>query len=373
MLSVASVSSAGGAANYFSRDDYYVGDGPAELSEWGGKGAEVLGLSGPVSKEDFEKVLDGKLPDGTIVNAHEKRQTGTDLTFSMPKSASLMAQLGGDSRVLEAQAKAVKSVMAYVEKHFAETRDYSRNPKGEPVATGKLVYALFQHDTSRKLDPQNHTHAVIAAITQNTAGKWRALHNVEIWKNNSVLGSIYNAALRTGLEKLGYQSVITGKHGQFEIEGVPRDLIEAFSQRSQEIEAKARELGISTPQGRDAVVVNTRDPKLNADDKQALRAEWERRSKSLGFDAKQIVEQAKARAVEAPEQTLGTPAMVQGALKAIRESVALYTRPADDLTTNGLKRTMLTPTQLRTEMATASAVRVIGERETSWTKGELIK
>ncbi len=50
MLSVASVSSASGAANYFAKDDYYVGDGPAELSEWGGKGAEALGLSGPVSK-----------------------------------------------------------------------------------------------------------------------------------------------------------------------------------------------------------------------------------------------------------------------------------------------------------------------------------
>ena len=50
--------SAGGAANYFAKDDYYVGDGPAELSEWGGKGAEALGLKGQVSKDDFEKLLD---------------------------------------------------------------------------------------------------------------------------------------------------------------------------------------------------------------------------------------------------------------------------------------------------------------------------
>jgi len=52
MLSVASVASAGGAANYFAKDDYYVGDGPAELSEWGGKGAEALGLAGPVAPQD---------------------------------------------------------------------------------------------------------------------------------------------------------------------------------------------------------------------------------------------------------------------------------------------------------------------------------
>ena len=373
MLSVASVSSAGGAASYFAKDDYYVGDGPAELSEWGGKGAEVLGLSGPVSKEDFEKVLDGKLPDGTVVNGHEKRQSGTDLTFSMPKSASLLAQLGGDQRILAAQHDAVKATMAYLEKRFAETRDYSRNSKGEPVITGKLVYALFQHDTSRKLDPQNHTHAVIAALTQTKDGKWQALHNVEIWKNNSVLGSIYNAALRTGLERLGYQTELTGKHGQFEIKGVSREVVQAFSQRSLEIDAKAKELGVSTPQERDAVVVNTRDPKLNPDDKQALRTEWADRARGLGFDAKAIVEQARARANDGREAPLGTPERVQAALGELRETAKIYTRPADELTTNGLKRVTLTPTQLRTEMATASAVRVIGERETSWTRGELVK
>ena len=46
MLSVASVSSAGGAGNYFAKDDYYVGEGPSALSEWGGKGAEAQGLAG---------------------------------------------------------------------------------------------------------------------------------------------------------------------------------------------------------------------------------------------------------------------------------------------------------------------------------------
>ncbi|MFB0614041.1 MobF family relaxase [Aurantiacibacter poecillastricola] len=373
MLSVASVSSASGAANYFAKDDYYVGDGPAELSEWGGKGAEALGLSGPVSKEDFERVLDGKLPDGTVVNGAEKRRAGVDLTFSMPKSASLMAQLGGDKRVLTAQETAVKATMAYLEKHFAEARDYSRNPNGEAVQTGKLLYALFQHDTSRKLDPQNHTHAVIAAMTQDKAGNWKALWNGEVWKNNSVLGSIYNAALRSNLERIGYRTELTGKHGQFEIQGVSREVIEAFSQRSAEIDAKANQIGISTAKERDKVVVNTRDPKLNPDDKQALRQEWAKRAEGLGFDAKRLVEQARARTDNGREGTLGTVDRVRGVIAAVQETTQLYTRPADELTTNGLHRMGLTPTQLRTELATASAVRVIGERETSWTRGELVK
>jgi conjugative relaxase-like TrwC/TraI family protein len=373
MLSVSSVGSAGGAANYFSKDDYYVGDGPAELSEWAGKGAEALGLKGPVSKEDFEKVLDGKLPDGTIVNGNEKRRNGLDMTFSMPKSASLLAQLGGDKRILEAQIAAVKATMSYAEQQLAEARDYNRNNKGEPVGTGKLVYALFQHDTSRALDPQNHTHAVIANLTQDKDGKWKALHNDELWKNNSVLGSIYNAALRTNLEKLGYETKITGKHGQFEIVGVERNVIEAFSRRSQQIDAKARELGVSTPQGRDAVVVNTRDPKLNPGDKEALRAEWAERAKGLGFDARALVEAARERAESGKERSHGSLEQVRATVSAVGDTVRLYLKPADPLVTPGIERLFMTPTALRTEMATASAVRIIGERETSWTRGELVK
>lgn len=373
MLSVSSVGSAGGAATYFSKDDYYVGDGPAELSEWAGKGAEALGLKGPVSKEDFEKVLDGKLPDGTIVNGNEKRQNGMDMTFSMPKSASLLAQLGGDKRILEAQIAAVKATMSYAEQQLAEARDYSRNSKGEPVGTGKLVYALFQHDTSRALDPQNHTHAVIANLTQDKDGKWKALHNGELWKNNSVLGSIYNAALRSNFEKLGYETKITGKHGQFEIVGVERNVIEAFSRRSQQIDAKARELGVSTPQGRDAVVVNTRDPKLNPGDKEALRAEWAERAKGLGFDARALVEAARERAGNGKERSHGSLEQVRATISAVGDTVRLYLKPADPLVTPGIERLFMTPTALRTEMATASAMRIIGERETSWTRGELVK
>ena len=377
MLSVASVVSAGGAATYFAKDDYYVGDGTnvGELSEWGGKGAEVLGLSGEVSKEDFEKILDSKLPDGTVVNSNENRRAGIDLTFSMPKSGSLMIQLGDDKRLLTAQENAVKSVMGYLEQNMAEKRDYSRSSSGEGVKTGNLVYALFQHDTSRKLDPQNHTHAVIAPITQDKDGNWKALWNGEIWKNNSVLGSIYNASLRTEFEKLGYQTEITGKHGQFEIKGVDRDVIDAFSQRRQEILETAAKLGRGTNETESLreITKRTRDPKLNPDNKIELRAEWHGRAAKLGFDAKAMVEQARARTTDDKEQKLGTPAQVQDLLKTIRDTVKIYTRPADDLATNGFARTLLTPTELRTEIATASAIRVVGERETSWTKGELIK
>jgi hypothetical protein len=123
----------------------------------------------------------------------------------MPKSASVLAYVGGDERILEANQKAVKAAMAWVEENVAEARVYSRDAKnGDPVRTGNLVYAMFQHDTSRLLDPQAHIHVVVAAITQMADGAWKALWNGEIYKHNSVIGSIYHAALRSELEQLGY-------------------------------------------------------------------------------------------------------------------------------------------------------------------------
>jgi conjugative relaxase-like TrwC/TraI family protein len=32
---------------------------------------------------------------------------------------------------------------------------------------------MFQHDTSRLLDPQAHIHVVVAAITQMADGAWK--------------------------------------------------------------------------------------------------------------------------------------------------------------------------------------------------------
>ena len=100
MLSVASVKSASGAANYFAKDDYYPAEHSSEATAWGGVGAVDAGLKGEVTKEAFEKILNGELPSGEKVGQVQNRQSGVDLTFSMPKSASILAYVAGDERVL---------------------------------------------------------------------------------------------------------------------------------------------------------------------------------------------------------------------------------------------------------------------------------
>ncbi|QYE37221.1 conjugative relaxase (plasmid) [Polymorphobacter sp. PAMC 29334] len=203
MISAASVGGAGAAASYYGKDNYYSAEDLEQSSLWLGAGAEAAGLSGGVALDTFTAILEGKMPDGTVIGVGQtgSHRPGMDLTFSAPKSLSLLAYVAGDERLLDANMAAVKATLKWAEANLAEARTGAGGEK--VVKTGNLVVALFQHDTSRNLDPQAHIHAVIANATQTADGKWHALHNDKLWSNNTLLGSIYHAYLREGVTKLG--------------------------------------------------------------------------------------------------------------------------------------------------------------------------
>lgn len=164
MLSVANVRTAGGAANYFAADNYYTRADADRSGEWLGKGGQTLGLDGRIEARQFEAVLKGLLPDGSRVGSDNRaHRAGTDLTFSMPKSWSLLALVGGDRRILDAYSAAVKETLAWAEKNLAETRMKVRG-KERVIATGSLVIGLFQHDTNRNQEPNAHIHAVVSTL-----------------------------------------------------------------------------------------------------------------------------------------------------------------------------------------------------------------
>lgn len=372
MLSVASVKSSSGAANYFAKDDlsatveYYAGEKSSTHSEWGGKGAEQLGLTGEVSKEGLQQILDGKLPNGDAVGQVKNRQSGMDLTFSMPKSASILAYVAGDTRILAGHLTAVKTTMRYVET-FAEGRSYERTKDGEPVRTGNLVYALFPHDTSRAADPQGHIHVIIANMTKMANGVWQALHNGSLWKNNTTFGAAYNAEFRAELDKLGYETRITGKHGQFEVNGVPDKVIQEFSQRRHDILERAGELNITSTQGLREVTRRTRDPKINVENGTELREDWKARAATLGFDGKDVMQAAQQRVDALANSRDGyVETYLKPAVAQIWARLTGLMSPSDPLVAHGQDRQSLSAEQLSAQHATASAVRILEQREAAF-------
>ena len=174
VASIGVIASPSQGVSYYERDGYYTKDDPAhrEASGWAGRGAEDLGLSGPVDSDAFKAVLEGKVPDGPHLGKRDKdgeihHRPGRDVTLSAPKSVSLMALVGGDQRVVAAHDRAVTRTLSWIERNAVETRIQDK-ASGAMVHAGgqKMVAATFRHDTSRNLDPQLHAHAVVANMVQ---------------------------------------------------------------------------------------------------------------------------------------------------------------------------------------------------------------
>ena len=210
VASIGVIASPSQGASYYERDGYYARDDPAhrEASAWAGRGAAALGLSGPVGPDTFTAVLEGRVPDGPRLGKRGKdgeihHRPGRDITLSAPKSVSLVALVGGDDRIVAAHDKAVGKTLAWVERNVIETRMQDR-ATGTMVRTGdqKMVAATFRHDTSRNLDPQLHTHCVIANMVQGEDGKWRTMVNDGLYRNKMAIGAIYRAELAHGLKDL---------------------------------------------------------------------------------------------------------------------------------------------------------------------------
>ncbi|EEV3177127.1 conjugative transfer relaxase/helicase TraI [Escherichia coli] len=304
MLSISSIK---GDAGYYSHEDNYYASGSLE-SRWMGEGAEKLGLKGEVASADMDAVRQGKLPDGSdlsrMVNGVNKHRSGYDLTFSAPKSVSVMALVGEDRRFIEAHNRAVAVVMQEVEKLVSAR--ITEEGKTETVLTGNMVAALYNHDTSRDLDPQLHTHALVFNATFADE-KWRSLasdtrmktgFSENLYATKIALGNLYRSALREDIESMGFETVTAGKNGLWELKDVPVDV---FSSRSQAIREAAGP--DASAKSRDVAALDTRQAKAWADP-ELLKADWRRRLADEKFDIDGYIRQAQAR-VEVPGTVAG--------------------------------------------------------------------
>ena len=319
VASIGQVASPSQGASYYERDGYYAKDDPEHhaASAWAGRGASDLGLEGPVDPEVFKEILAGFVPDGTGTRLGRKmgdgefrHRPGRDLTFSAPKSVSLAALVGGDTRIKEAHDRAVTKALDWFERNAAETR--MKDPEtGRMVraANQKVVIATFRHDTSRNLDPALHTHSVIANMARGEDGKWRTMANEGLYGSKMLLGALYRNELAQGLMRLGYGVEKKHADGRFEIAGVSREVIDAFSTRRAEIVAAVESLGAgNTAANQDLArraALMTRSHKRDVD-KEELHRAWIQRAEELGFDAGSLVLSSYARGLQERQRTHDT-------------------------------------------------------------------
>jgi conjugative relaxase-like TrwC/TraI family protein len=272
-------------------EDYYL-DGGEPAGEWLGGGAAILGLQGKVDAESLHRVLAGLDPfsEKPLRATRGTRVPGFDLTFSAPKSVSVLFAIG-DERigrlVQNAHDAAVRDALGYLERVAVTAR---RGAGGrEEIAGDGLVAAAFRHRTSRAGDPQVHTHVLIANLVRGTDGRWSALDTRRIYTEAQTAGFIYEARLRAELTAaLGVEWAPIRK-GIADIAGMPTGVLRAFSRRRAEIEAELRKRGEWTASAARAATLETRRAKDRLVDPRRLVAEWRERAAINGLDERALL------------------------------------------------------------------------------------
>ena len=245
MLTIRAMSDGKGySSKHLEHGDYYE-EGELVVGRWQGRGAELLELRGEVKSKDFEALRQACHPEtGEFLRQRQSADRvsadGTmqsrgrhlyDFTFSAPKSVSIMGSLGGDERLIKAHKDAVNEALGELEAHAC-----ARVPQAgaqEDRITGNMVIAVYDHDTSRELDPQFHTHAVAANLTYDgTEGRWKALQASGIYERRSYLTEVYRNSLAYHVRELGYE--IDNRQNGFEIRDIPDELIDKYSTRSRQ-------------------------------------------------------------------------------------------------------------------------------------------
>ncbi|OCG80542.1 ATPase AAA, partial [Xanthomonas euvesicatoria] len=153
--------------------------------------------------------------------------------------------------------------------------------------TANMVIGKFRHEMSRAKDPQLHTHAVVLNMTQRADGAWRALSNEDIFRVQHEVDALYKAELARGLQALGYAIRLVDDQGNFELDHISRDQIEAFSARSRVIEEALANEGktraTATTLEKQIISLATR-PRKDESDRELVKQYWVEKSRELGID-----------------------------------------------------------------------------------------
>jgi conjugative relaxase-like TrwC/TraI family protein len=209
---------------------------------------------------------------------------GYDLTFSAPKSVSVLFGLGGDDvaqAVLEAQAQAVAGALRYLESHALSAVRQAQSVRTIVPSSGAAA-AVFSHGVSRNADPHVHSHVVLANLVHGADGRWSSTDQRALFAHRQAASSAYHAHVRAALtEALGVQWAPTGSGGP-EVAGVSAELRGLFSTRSGDIRRRVDEAGARTNRGRRIAWAATRPPKDAVLDAASLRCQWEQRARSFG-------------------------------------------------------------------------------------------
>ncbi len=178
---------------------------------------------------------------------------GFDMTFSPPKSLSLMWAMGDQvtrEAIEDVLVRAASEVIVWAEDHVFRTRTGAQGARQGPVRG--VVASAWLHYESRQGDPQVHHHLVVLNRAQAVSdGAWRTLDSKALYPWVVALSERHVGIVEDLItERFGVawkdMRAIAGRVPKREVDGVAPDLVAEFSRRTKAIEGaiakKASEL-----------------------------------------------------------------------------------------------------------------------------------
>ncbi len=273
-------------------EDYYSQGSGATPSRWMGEAAAELGLSGAVDRDKLLATLQGFDPrtgEALVQKAGVDRRYAFDLTFSAPKSVSIAWAVGNEDvkkGIEAAQDRAVEKTLTFIEEKFALGRRGSAKEGTITKERVKLLAAVYRHGSSRELDPQIHSHAMLHNLGLRADGTWGALNEKELFEWKLALGAVYRAELSSEINKeLGFG--IEDDREYFRLAGIPPELEEEFSKRRSQIEAALAGKGLSGGKASEVAALDTRKGK-EVVEAEILREEWTKIAGEHGITAESL-------------------------------------------------------------------------------------
>ncbi len=324
MLSIGAAS--GGYYASLAGEDYYH-DGGEPPGHWHGRDATALGLVGQVDKDIFLSLCDGFSPEGLPLTQNagkDNHRAGYDLTFSAPKTVSVLwSQADPEVRreIQAAQLEAVKKALDYLEGKAAFTR---RGKGGHDFERCGLIVATFEHGTSRAQDPQLHTHAVALNVGIRADGTTGTLESKPLFRHKMAGGALYRAELAHQLERRLGVEIEAGKKDTFEVKGVSEKLVTEFSKRHEQIEAAMKAEGAKGAERAAYFTLTTREKKAHVA-RELLFENWQEVGKKHSFTSETVMSRLPETSRVVNQRTLETETVVEKAAGRVTESQAYFT------------------------------------------------
>ena len=328
MLTIHEVTSATDAKSYYAASDYYS-QGQETVGEWGGKLAETLGLSGKVTKEAFDRMVDNRNPstgERLTQRTKDNRRVGYDFTVSVPKSASILRAFASEDEAKaldQARDQAIDGMMAEVE---ADMQTRVRKGGGSSDrTTGNMAYAAFHHTTSRPVpgqppDMHEHTHLLVFNATMDQEeGRIKAGQFGNLKRDGEYYSAVFDSLYARELETLGF--VIDRQGGKkWEVAGIPAPMVDKFKKRTDEVEDEAARRGIVDAVRKAELGAKTRSKKQKELTLPELRAAWDAQLTDGERDALAAV---YARGITAGKEVTAQEAVAY-ALAHISEKLSVF-------------------------------------------------